>query len=81
MANKKVDWKESRGMVDLTAPQSPELKRTMVNDGTFWIDYDSFLMGFHNVDVVLAFKGNHAKSFASSFPERKVSTDVIGHLN
>ena len=56
MANKNVDWKESKGMVDLTvmAPQSPELKRTMVNDGTFWIDYDSFLMGFSNVDVVRA---------------------------
>jgi len=70
MANKNVNWKESKGMVDLTvmAPQSPELKRTMVNDGTFWIDYESFLMGFSNVDVVLAFQGNHAKSFGSSFP-------------
>ena len=26
------------------------LERTMQNDGTFWIDYDSFLMGFSNVD-------------------------------
>ena len=74
-ANKNVNWKESA--IDLTSdavpyqPQSPELKRTMKNDGTFWIDYDSFLMGFHNVDVVLAFQGNHAKSFGSSFPERK----------
>ena len=67
----------SNGMIDLTSdympqePQSPELKRTMKNDGTFWIDYDSFLMGFHNVDVVLAFQGNHAKSFGSSFPIKK----------
>lgn len=66
----------SNGMVDLTTdappePQSPELKRTMKNDGTFWIDYDSFLMGFHNVDVVLAFEGNHAKSFATNFPVKK----------
>jgi len=72
MANKNVNWKESNGVLDLTVttptPCSPELKRTMVNDGTFWIDYDSFLMGFSNVDVVLAFKGNHAKSFASNFP-------------
>ncbi|KAL7548272.1 hypothetical protein ACHAWF_011564 [Thalassiosira exigua] len=71
MANKNVTWKGSKGTVDLTAPQSPELKRTMVNDGTFWIDYDSFLMGFSNVDVVLAFQGNHAKSFGSSFPTKK----------
>jgi len=47
------------------------LERTMENDGTFWIDYDSFLMGFSNVDVVLAFQGNHAKSFASNFPPKK----------
>jgi len=44
------------------------LHRTMKNDGTFWIDYDHFLMGFSNVDVVLAFLGNHAKSFVSNFP-------------
>ena len=47
------------------------LTRTMENDGTFWIDYDSFLMGFSNVDVVLAFQGNHAKSFSSNFPAKK----------
>jgi hypothetical protein len=70
MENKHGYWKESRGMIDLTAPQSPELKRTMTNDGTFWIDYDSFLMGFSNVDVVLAFQGNHAKSFVSNFPTK-----------
>lgn len=73
MANKQVQWEESGGVVDLTAmaaPQSPELTRTFVNDGTFWIDYDSFLMGFSNVDVVHAFQGNHAKSFGSSFPTK-----------
>lgn len=70
MENKNDNWKESKGLVDLTAPQSPELKRTMINDGTFWIDYDSFLMGFSNVDVVLAFHGNHAKSFNSNFPTK-----------
>ena len=46
------------------------LDRSMRNDGCFWIDYDSFLMGFSNVDVVLAFEGNHAKSFASNFPPK-----------
>lgn len=50
---------------------SPALERTMKDDGTFWIDYDHFLMGFSNVDVVLAFEGNHAKSFASNFPPKK----------
>jgi hypothetical protein len=47
------------------------LQRTMKNDGTFWMDYDNFLMGFSNIDVVLAFVGNHAKSFAFNFPEKK----------
>ena len=28
-------------------------------------------MGFSNVDVVLAFQGNHAKSFASNFPPKQ----------
>lgn len=47
---------------------SPALERTMKEDGIFWIDYESFLLGFSNVDVVLAFEGNHAKSFRSNFP-------------
>ena len=48
-----------------------ELERTMKDDGKFWIDYDCFLQGFGNVDVVLAFLGNHAKSFGTSFPAKK----------
>jgi len=47
------------------------LPRTMANDGTFWIGYDDFLLGFSNVDVVLAHIGNHAKSFVSNFPPKK----------
>lgn len=47
------------------------LERTMRNDGKFWIDYDSFLMGFTNVDVVLAFLHNHAKSFGTNFPPKR----------
>ncbi len=70
MENKNVNWKDTKRLVDLMAPQSPDLKRTMINDGTFWIDYDSFLMGFSNVNIVLAFQGNHAKSFSSNFPTK-----------
>jgi Calpain family cysteine protease len=51
--------------------QVSDLERTMRDDGTFWIDYDSFLMGFSNVDVVLAFRGNCARSFQCNFPEKK----------
>jgi hypothetical protein len=43
----------------------------MKNDGSFWIDYDNFIMAFHSVDVVLAFLGNHSKSFSSNFPAKK----------
>jgi len=43
----------------------------MANDGTFWIGYDDFLLGFSNIDVVLAHPGNHAKSFVSNFPPKK----------
>ena len=72
LANKNVNRKDSNGAIDLTVsmPRSPGLKRTMKNDGTFWIDYDSFLMGFSNVDVVHAYQGHHAKSFGSSFPPK-----------
>ena len=70
LAHRNIASNSSDSCVDLTKPMSPELERTMRNDGTFWIDYDSFLMGFSNVDVVLAFQGNHAKSFASSFPTK-----------
>lgn len=54
-----------------TATTNLNVQRTMKNDGTFWIDYDNFLMGFSNVDVLLAFMGNHAKSFSSNFAPKK----------
>ena len=54
-----------------SAAAGSQLSRTMKDDGVFYMDYDSFLMGFSNVDVVLAFEGNHAKSFATSFPAKK----------
>jgi len=48
-----------------------DFERTKRNDGTFWISYDDFLLGFSNVDVVLAFPGNCARSFLCNFPEKK----------
>ena len=44
---------------------------SMQNDGMFWMDYDHFLMGFHLVDVCLAFPNLHAKSFLTSFPPKQ----------
>lgn len=55
----------------LLASSGITLPRTMADDGTFWIGYDDFLLGFSNIDVVLAFEGNHAKSFVSNFPPKK----------
>lgn len=70
------EWKgdfsdKSSKWTDLLLASGVSLPRTMANDGTFWIDYDNFLMGFSNIDVVLAFQGNHAKSFATNFPPKK----------
>mmetsp|Transcript_27020 Transcript_27020/g.53989 ORF Transcript_27020/g.53989 Transcript_27020/m.53989 type:complete len:460 (+) Transcript_27020:1810-3189(+) len=60
-----------------TTTSTVSLQRSFKNDGTFWIDFDNFLMGFSNVDVVLAFKGNHAKSFATNFPAKKCNKRCV----
>ncbi|KAG7351855.1 calpain family cysteine protease [Nitzschia inconspicua] len=70
------EWKgdfsdKSSKWTDLMLASGVSLPRTMANDGTFWIDYDNFLLGFANIDVVLAFQGNHAKSFSTNFPPKK----------
>ena len=62
LENKQHDSQDSTGVSDL--------ERTMLNDGYFWISYDDFLLGFSNVDVVLAFSGNCARSFQCNFPEK-----------
>ena len=56
---------------------------SMKNDGMFWMDYDHFLMGFHNVDVCLAFPNMHAKSFATSFPPKQspIRCDKAFHVS
>lgn len=48
-----------------------DLDRSGCDDGKFWISYFDFLLGFSNVDVVLAFRGNCARSFRCNFPEKK----------
>jgi hypothetical protein len=42
-------------------------ERTGVDDGTFWIDYTKFMMGFSHVDVCYAFRGWHARSYPNHF--------------
>ncbi|KAK3279928.1 hypothetical protein CYMTET_12209 [Cymbomonas tetramitiformis] len=46
------------------------LERTGVDDGTFWMDLTHFVMGFSLVDVCLAPRGWHARSFPNAFPPR-----------
>ncbi|KAL3911545.1 MAG: hypothetical protein SGARI_001597, partial [Bacillariaceae sp.] len=64
-SDKSSKWEE------LLRSSGVSLPRTMANDGTFWIGFDHFLLGFTNIDVVLAFQGYHAKSFATNFPPKK----------
>lgn len=56
-------------------------ERSGVDDGTFWIDYTKFMMGFSHVDVCYAFRGWHARSFANFFPvDRKTSRRVCASV-
>ncbi|KAL1527564.1 hypothetical protein AB1Y20_008951 [Prymnesium parvum] len=63
------------------SPQAGGFERTGVDDGTFWIDYTKFLMGFSHVDVCYAFRGWHARSFANFFPaDRKTAVRVCASV-
>ena len=56
-------------------------ERTGVDDGTFWIDYTRFMMGFSHVDVCFAFRDWHARSFANYFPsDRKTARRVCASV-
>ena len=56
-------------------------ERTGVDDGTFWIDYTKFMMGFTDVDVCYALRGWHARSFANHFPsDRRTSRRVCASV-
>lgn len=46
------------------------LERTGVNDGTFWMDLTHFVMGFQLVDVCMAYREWHARSFTNAFCAR-----------
>ena len=47
---------------------APMEKPSGVDDGTFWMDYTHFLMGFQVLDVCFAHRGWHAKSLPNKFP-------------
>ncbi|CAD7949985.1 unnamed protein product [Amoebophrya sp. A25] len=67
-SDKSGKWQQLARHLDLDRER---LDRSLENDGTFWIDYDHFLMAFSNVDVCLAFPGLYARSFDTNFPQKK----------
>jgi len=48
--------------------QGEELERTGVDDGTFWMDWTHFLMGYSRIDVCYAHQDWHCKSLENMFP-------------
>lgn len=57
-----------------------ELGRTGVDDGTFWIDYTHFLMAFQVVDVCMAYRGWHARSFETAFCAKSSACRLCKHV-
>ena len=52
------------------SPSGGRLERTGADDGTFWIDWTHFLMGFSVVEVCLARRGWHCTSLPNAFPAK-----------
>ena len=50
------------------------------SDGTFWIDWTHFLMGFSIVECCLAYRGWHCRSLPNAFPPSKSVWRVCEHL-
>mmetsp|Transcript_178512 Transcript_178512/g.572055 ORF Transcript_178512/g.572055 Transcript_178512/m.572055 type:complete len:1068 (+) Transcript_178512:55-3258(+) len=59
------EWSD-RGS-EWTLGLAAQLGRTGVDDGTFWMDFTHFLMAFQVVDVCMAHRGWHARSFENAF--------------
>lgn len=51
-----------------------------VDDGTFWIDWTHFLMGFSVVECCLAYRGWHCRSLPNAFPHAKSVWRVCEHV-
>jgi len=59
------EWSDKSA--EWTGHLAAQLARTGVDDGTFWMDYTHFLMAFQVVDVCMAHRGWHARSFENAF--------------
>jgi hypothetical protein len=51
-----------------------------VDDGTFWIGWTHFLMGFSVVECCLAYRGWHCRSLPNAFPHTKSVWRVCEHV-
>jgi hypothetical protein len=58
---------------------SPGAVHSGHDDGTFWMDWTHFLMGFSVVEVCLAYRGWHCRSLPNSFPNRNSMWRVCSH--
>ena len=67
-SDRSAKWAAVLGMDTHGGDGGPE--RTGVDDGTFWIDWTHFLMGFALVEVCLARRGWHARSLPNAFPPK-----------
>lgn len=66
------EWSDKSA--EWTGQLATQLARTGVDDGTFWMDYTHFLMAFQVVDVCMAHRGWHARSFENAFCAKCSST-------
>jgi len=63
------EWNGMFSDADGSVGWSSELRRTGQQDGTFWMNYRDFLLGFALVDVSMAYRGMHSASFKENlFP-------------
>lgn len=71
------DWSDQSEKWNEVVRSDPTMVRpTRDDDGTFWMDYTHFLMGFSRVDVCAAPPQTHARSFGNSFPPKKAAWRV-----
>jgi hypothetical protein len=64
------DWSDTSSQwasVIHDSQQSQEIERSAEDDGCFWMELTKFVQGFSLVDVCLAHKGWHSRSFPNSF--------------
>eukprot|EP00667_Euglena_gracilis_P008703 EG_transcript_8814 len=72
------DWSDSS--VQCSGALARELGCTGENDGTFWMDFPHFLLGFQVVDVCRAPRGWHGRSFETAFSPKASASRLCSHV-